>query len=140
MNPKNKRFYVIINFRIRIPYIRVLLNKTTHPKPIYKFECSCKKPSLIVPLLSTLTPTYIMFPHLHLLLHIHYCCHFPRLQYVPSCLWKNLYVLGGWSLFSIWNPCVASKHNIQYLCLSKLVCTLSPLSIVHLKHFFGVPT
>ena len=44
---------------------------------------------------------------------------------------KSIY-FGGWSLFPIWNLCMAFKQIIWYLCLSKLVCTLSPLSTQNL--------
>ena len=40
---KKNWFYVIIESRMRIPYIWVLLNWTAHPKPIHKFECSHNK-------------------------------------------------------------------------------------------------
>ena len=42
-----------------------------------------------------------------------------------------------WSLFMIWNFCVASKYKVWYLYLSKSVCMLGSLST---WIFFGVPT
>ena len=119
LNLKNKWFYVNIKFKVCIPYIRVLWNWMAHPKRMYNFECSCNKTkSMKCPCFSPLTPTYVMFPHLHILLHIHSRHHFPKLQYMPSCFWQNLYVHRGWSLFPLWNPCVASKHKVWYPCLS----------------------
>ena len=98
-NSKRKWFYVIIKFRVHIPYIRVLWNWMAHPKRMYIFEyykieyksCNITK-SIKCPYVSPLIPTYVMFPCLHLPLHIHSQRYFLELQYMPSCLWKNLYV------------------------------------------------
>ena len=84
------------------------------------------------PYFSPLTPTYVMILHLHLPFHIHYRRHFPQLQYVLSCLWQNLYIL-GMVMVSNLEP----LRGFQAQSMVSVFIKIGPYaeSIVHLKFF-----
>ena len=73
------------------PIYKVLWNWMVHPKRISQLNVTTLLNVLKTNFtkclyFSPLTPTYVMFTHRHLPLHIHSWRHFPQLQYVPNCL------------------------------------------------------
>jgi hypothetical protein len=88
-------FYVIIKFMVCIPYIRVLWNWMAHPKRMYNFECSYNKTkSTKCPCFLPIILTYVMFPHLHLLLYIHLGINFHSCNTCQVVFGKSIYFWG----------------------------------------------